>query len=64
MMTRMLKHEAEELLAEEKKLLESGEDSKFAYRVTTVNLLLEDSEMTTAGLSELSGGPTRTPDDW
>ena len=64
MMTRMLKHEPEELLAEGKKLLESGEDSKFAYRVTMVNLLLEDSEMTTARLSELSGVPTRTLNDW
>ena len=64
MMTRILKHEAEELLAEGKKLLESGEDSKFAYRVTMVNLLLEDSEMTTARLSELSGVPTRTLNDW
>jgi len=64
MMTRMLKHEAEELLAEGKKLLESGEDSKFAYRVTMVNLLLEDSGMTTARLSELSGVPTRTLNDW
>ena len=64
MMTRMLKHEPEELLAEGKKLLESGEDSKFVYRVTMVNLLLEDSEMTTARLSELSGVPTRTPNDW
>ena len=64
MMTRMLKHEAEELLTEGKKLLESGEDSKFAYRVTMVNLLLEDSGMTTARLSELSGIPTRTLNDW
>ena len=64
MMTRMLKHRPEELLAEGKKLLESGEDSKFAYRVTMVNLLLEDSEMTTARLSELSGVPTRTLNDW
>ena len=64
MMTRMLKHGPEELLAEGKKLLESGEDSKFAYRVTMVNLLLEDSEMTIARLSELSGVPTRTLNDW
>ena len=64
MMTRTLKHRPEELLAEGKKLLESREDSKFAYRVTMVNLLLEDSEMTTARLSELSGVPTRTLNDW
>ena len=64
MMRRTLKHRPEELLAEGKKLLESGEDSKFAYRVTMVNLLLEDSEMTTARLSEVSGVPTRTLNDW
>ena len=64
MMTRILKHEPKELLAEGKRLLQSGEDPKFAYRVTMVNLLLEDSEMTTARLSELSGVPTRTLNDW
>ena len=64
MMTRILKHQPEELLAEGKSLLKSGEDSKFAYRVTMVNLLLGDSEMTAARLSELSGVPTRTLNDW
>ena len=66
-MTRMLKRkpeEPEEPLAEGKKLLESGEDAKCAYRVTMVNPLLEDSEMTTARLSALSGVPTRTLNDW
>jgi transposase len=64
MMTRILKHEPKELLEEGKRVLQSGEDSKFAYRVTMVNLLLEDSKMTTARLSELSGVPTRTLNDW
>ena len=64
MMTRLLKHEPQELLEEGKKLLKSGKDSKFAYRVTMVNLLLENSEMTTARLSELSGVPVRTLNDW
>ena len=50
-MTRMLKHEPQELLAVGKEFLKSEEDSKFAYRVTMVNLLPENSEWRNPGES-------------
>ena len=54
----------QDLLNEGKKLIQLSDDRVFAYRVTLVNLLLANNGMTTAALSELSGVPVRTLNDW
>ena len=64
MMIREYINDPKELLEEGKTLIQTSDNYTFAYRVTMVNLLLEDNGLTTAKLSELSGIPTRTLTDW
>jgi len=64
MMIREYINKPQDLLAEGKELLQTSDDSVFAYRITMVNLLLAGNGPTTAELSELSGVPVRTLTDW
>lgn len=64
MLTREYINNPKDLLEEGKKLLQTSDSKVFSFRVTMVNLMLEENGMTTAKLSELSGIPTRTLTDW
>ena len=64
MMLREFINNPHDLLEEGKKIIQSSDNYTFAYRVAMVNLLLTDDGMTTAKLSELTGIPTRTLNDW
>ena len=54
----------QDLLNEGKQLIQQTDDCVFAYRVTLVNMILANSDLTTASLSKLSGVPIRTLNDW
>lgn len=64
MMLREFINNPQDLLEEGKKIIQSSDNYTFAYRIAMVNLLLAGDGMTTAKLSELTGIPTRTLNDW
>lgn len=63
MMLREFINNPEDLLEEGKRIIQSSNDSTFVHRVTMVNLLLS-GKMTTAQLSDITGIPVRTLNDW
>ena len=60
--TRKFKHPKEELLAEGKKIIATGRDSKFLFRVTMVNLILSGIKL--SELSNYCGVDERTLSGW
>lgn len=59
---RKYKHPKEELLSEGKRIVQSSRDSKFIFRVATVNLVL--SGMKASELSQYCGVDERTISNW